>query len=968
LDDVSYMFGPFQLLPAARRLLRNGVTLRLGAHALDILVALVESAGEAVGKDKLIAHAWPDASADDTALRAHVAALRRVLGDNGDDVRYITSIPSRGYCFTAVVHRGSRAHTEALPRSASAQPESNLPALLAPVIGRGDVIVKLTDQLCHHRLLTILGPGGVGKTTVAIAVADRASQAFGDGVWFVSLAVLSDPGLLAKNVATALGLTLPVADPVPALADQLRDKRALIVLDNCEHVITATAVLAEIVLRVAPGVSILATSREPLRADGEWLHRLASLEWPPSAPVVSAQQAMTFSAVQLFRQRVRASLGSFEIDDGNLAAVLTICRLSEGVPLALELAAVRVEALGVHGVAARLDDRFTLLSKGRRTALPRQQSLRATMDWSYELLLPAEKTVLQRLSVFRGTFTMDAASAVAGIGTLSSDDVLTGIANLVAKSLVVSCRVGCVTGYRLLDTTRAYAHEKLNEGHEAALIARQHAAYLLALFRPAEAEWQTRPAAEWLAEYAPHLDNLRAAINWAFAPSGDTAIAVALTAAAMPLWVQISLIDECYHYVTAALACADKTADPDPKVQMKLYAALGGSLLYVKGPTQETELAWAKALAYAETIGDAEYRLRSLWGLWVHHMNRGEFATGLLLARRFFDLTRSSGASEDRSIGERMIGTSLHYHGDQAQARHHIEKMLAEYVEPALRPPATRFRFDQKVVARVALSRILWIQGFPDQAWQMAQNTAEDARVLNQPVTFCFALAESACPIAMFVGDLAAADRYASLLLETSHRHSLLIWQSWGHRFEGTLSIRQGIVTAGVALLRDSLDQLPEASFQPRFTWFLGQLAIGLAHLGQIQEAMEAIEEALARSKRNEDRWCLAELLRIKGDLLKQDNADPAAAENCYQQSQACARRQGALSWELRAAISVRRLRGGGKGPAREELEAVYRRFTEGLATADLREAKRLLEDVASEGEDPDNRAIMASVVSTAWA
>jgi tetratricopeptide (TPR) repeat protein len=204
--------------------------------------------------------------------------------------------------------------------------------------------------------------------------------------------------------------------------------------------------------------------------------------------------------------------------------------------------------------------------------------------------------------------------------------------------------------------------------------------------------------------------------------------------------------------------------------------------------------------------------------------------------------------------------------------------------------------------------------------------------------------------------------------LETSHRHGLPIWQSWAHRFQGALSIRQGIVPAGVALLRDSLDQPPEASFQPRFTWFLGQLAIGLAHLGQMQEAMEAIEEALARSERNEDRWCLAELLRIKGDLLKQDNADPAAAEDCYRQSQACARRQGALSWQLRATISLRRLRGCGKGSAREELEAVYRRFTEGLATADLLEARCLLEGVAAEGQDSDNRAMMASVVSTAWA
>jgi len=942
VNDAPIMFGPFQLLPAQRRLLRDGAPLRLGGHALDILIMLVEHAGEIVGKDELIAHSWPNASADDTTLRVHVATLRRALGDDGSDPRYITSIPGRGYSFTAAVDRGTRRTIET-PRS-PATPGSNLPALLSPVIGRSDVIALLVDQLSQHRLLTILGPGGIGKTTVAIAVAERASTAFPDGVRFVDLAPVSDPALLPNSVAAALGFALPAAEPVAALAERLRDKHALIVLDNCEHVINAAAVLAEMVLRVAPGVFILATSREPMRADGEWLHRLASLEWPPQAFGISAADAMAFSAVQLFHHRVQATVEEFRIDDDNLAAVLTICRLLEGVPLALELAAVRVEALGVEGVAARLDDRFTLLSKGRRTALPRQQTLRATLDWSYELLPPAEKTILNRLSVFRGSFTLEAAAAVAGMDGSLFEDVCSAVANLVAKSLVVSDRTGSTTRYRLLDTTRAYAREKLQQSQEADQLPRRHAAYFLVLFQQAQAEWETRPAPDWTTDYASHLDNLRAAIDWAYAPHGDVAMALALTAMAVPLWVQMSLVDECYRRVTAALARTEAMAAPDPMLQMKLLSALGGSLLYVKGPTAETEAAWTKALAVAEIAGDSEYQMRALWGLWVHHMNRNEFGTGLLLARRFQEHAQRRGAAEDILIGTRMIGTSLHYRGDQAEARHHIEKMLAEYVEPPRRPPATRFRLDQKVVARVALARILWIQGYPDQAWQMAQDTVDDARALHQPVTFCFALAESGCPVALFAGDIAAAGQYVSVLLETSNLHALPIWQSWGHRFKGALSIRQGAAPAGIALLRDSLDQPPEASFQPRFTWFLGQLAIGLARLGDLPQAGQVVEEALARSERNEDRWCIAELLRIKGDLLVQHDADCTAAGDCYRQALACARRQGALSWELRAAMSLVRLHGNRDGSARAELAAIYRRFTEGFDTADLQEARQLLD------------------------
>jgi predicted ATPase/DNA-binding winged helix-turn-helix (wHTH) protein len=943
LDSETVTFGQFELRPGPRQLLRDGVALRIGSHALDILIVLVDSAGGIVRKEDLISRAWPHGLADENTLRVHISALRRALRDDGVEERYITTIPGRGYSFTAPVHHAAGDSTNAAPVVAP-RPPSNTPAVLSPVIGRDDIIAKLADQLSQHRLLTILGPGGIGKTTVAIAVAERARAGFRDGVWFVDLASLVDPALLPNSIAASLGIQLPVANPASGLAEALKARRALLVLDNCEHVINAAAVLAETVLRVAPGISILATSREPLRAEGEWLHRLASLDWPSSTRGLSPQAALAHSAVQFFHQRVLASMDSFQITDGNLEAVLDICRLLDGVPLSLELAAVRVQAFGVEGVAARLDDRFTLLSKGRRTALPRQQTLRATMDWSYELLAPQERTFLQRLSIFRGSFSVAAAVAVAATESITPDDIFINVANLVAKSLVVADRTGNVTRHRLLDTTRAYALEKLEHSGEAEQIRRRHARYCLDLFEKAEAEWERRDTAEWVADYAPQVDNLHAALDWAFGPQGDAEVAVALTAAALPLWVQMSLVDECHRRVTEALACVEGVLSPDPRLQMKLFAALGGSLLYVKGPTQETEVAWVWALASAEAAGDSEYQLRALWGLWVHHMNRGEFGTGLTLARKFLDLARLQSGPEDIAIGERMIGTSLHYRGDQAEARSHVERMLMYYVEPARRPPSTRFRFDQKVVARVTLARILWIQGFPEQAWQLAQNTVDEADALNQPVTYCFALAEVGCPIALFVGDLAVADHYVSSLLGASKMHALPIWQSWGHRFRGALLMRQGAQADGVELLRTSLDHPPEASFQPRFTWFLGQLALGLARSGQPIQGMQAIDEALSRSERNDDRWCLAESLRIKGELLAQHDADASAAEQCFLQSLDCARRQGALSWELRTAISLTRLHQQDGGRASGTLEAVYRRFTEGFATADLQEAKALLD------------------------
>jgi len=259
-----------------------------------------------------------------------------------------------------------------------------------------------------------VGPGGIGKTTVAIAIAETVSAAHADGVWFVGLASVAEPEHVASALGAVFGIILPTGNPVSGLAAWLRDKRALVVLDNCEHVINAVAAIAEVLLRAAPLLRLLATSREPLRAEGEGLHRLASLVIPPEGADLTAGEALRYSAVQLFTERVMAIVDGFALTDDDVPAVLEICRRLDGVPLALELAAARVDAFGLAALAARLDDRFALLSKGRRTALPRQQTLRATMDWSFTLLPHLQQVILRRLAVFRGDFTMDAAASVTG--------------------------------------------------------------------------------------------------------------------------------------------------------------------------------------------------------------------------------------------------------------------------------------------------------------------------------------------------------------------------------------------------------------------------------------------------------------------------------------------------------------------------------------------------------------------------
>ncbi|MBV8132059.1 MAG: winged helix-turn-helix domain-containing protein, partial [Alphaproteobacteria bacterium] len=518
VEAKSFAFGPFRLLPARRMLLQDGKPARLGSRAFDILVTLVERAGETIRRDELIARTWRDTVVAEGALRVHVAALRKVLGDGRAGRRYIANHPGRGYTFVAPLIREDADSTAPPPNEAAGT--NNLPTTLTRVIGRDDVIAAIARQLARRRFLTIVGPGGIGKTTVAAAVADTVRASYKDGAWFVGLASLSDPGLVPSALGAALGIPALGGDPLRGLAAWLRDKTTLIVLDSCEHVIAAAATLAEAVLHAAPNVSILTTSREPLRAEGETVHRLAALEFPSASVDLTADDALRYSAVRVFNERAAAAMDGFTLADADVPAVLEICRRLDGIPLALELAAARVGVFGVRELAAHLDDRFRLLTSGRRTALPRHQTLGAALDWSYLLLPEEERAVLRRLSVFAGEFALEAAVAVAA--DPGSSEIVEDIANLVVKSLVAVDHRGEVARYRLLDTTRLYALEKLKSSGEVQQIARRHAEHFCTVFAPAEAESETRPQTEWLAIYGRHLANVRAALDWAFSAEGNS--------------------------------------------------------------------------------------------------------------------------------------------------------------------------------------------------------------------------------------------------------------------------------------------------------------------------------------------------------------------------------------------------------------------------------------------------------------
>ena len=934
-------FGRFKVLLARRELLVDGRPTALGARAFDVLMALIDARGAVLTKDELMTRVWDGRVVEENSLQAQISALRRAFAEQRDLIR---TVAGRGYLFAGEIRP-----TATDGSVDSARSRTNLPERLSELIGREAEVGEVVNLVNTHRLVTLVGAGGIGKTRLAVEVARNLAPGFADGAWVADLGPVSDPGLVPVTVADALGLSLAGgAVSLTRVATALSTRHILLVLDNCEHLIDIAARMAESMLRGSSGVSMIATSREALRVEGERNYRVPPLGVPLEAAATTDDPSRA-GAVKLFVVRAREASPDFTPDDRTATIVGAICRRLDGMPLAIELAAARTAAFGIDGVAARLDDRFRILTAGLRTALPRHQTLRATLDWSYELLPEVERIVLRRLGVFAGSFPLELASKVVAGDRVSVPDAADHVANLVAKSLVGAEGDAAGVTYRLLETTRTYALEKLIESGELDQLSRRHADHYRALFEGAEAEWETRPTAEWFAAYRSSIFNLRSALDWSFAPGGDAAVGLALTVTALPLWFHLSLIDEARKRVESAIATLEHGASVNARRQMQLYWGLGWSLMYTAAPARETGAAWASALELAQSLDDTDYRLRALWGLWAGRINNGEFREARALAEKFRGVAQSTTDANDVAVAQRMVGVALHFLGDQVSARWHIEQMLTHYVRPVRRSDVVRFQFDQRVTAQITLARVLWLQGFADRAMRTIESSIEEALSLNHTLSLCNVLAQAACPLALLAGDLAAAERFLSMFLHhTAAGLALDVWHTYGRGFEGMLLIKRGRADIGLPLLRAAIEQLREARFSQYHTTFSAALAEGFGEASRVADGIATIDQAHTQAERNDERWNIAELLRVKGELVLLGGAPngPQTAEQLFLQSIESARAQGALAWELRSGMSLARVwhAHGRTSDARELLAPAYARFAEGFGTADLQAAKTMIE------------------------
>ncbi|MBO9708046.1 MAG: helix-turn-helix transcriptional regulator [Caulobacter sp.] len=923
-------FGPYRLYIERRMLAEGDKPVRLGSRGLAILNILLERPGELVTHAELFERVWDGAVIDESALRVHIAALRKTLGDGQSGARYIVNEVGRGYRFVAPVTVLDRGYG---PPVATPIGPAVLPAPLKRMLGRGALTETLAERLESERLLTLVGPGGMGKTTLALALAERQTEVRRDGARFVDLAGITDPVHVPAAIARVVGVSVGSADVVTSLVSHLLDRDVLIVLDNCEHVIEAAAATAEALISKTRDLRILATSREPLRAEGERVHRVSGLETAPTGLTISAFEALSYPAIELFVERAKALVDDFELHDAEAQAVARICHQLDGVPLAIELAASRIDQLGLRGLLSELDEQFITLNQGRRTALPRHQTVGALIDWSYDLLDEAERLVFRRLSVFRGAFTLDAARAVCADDAIDETAVLACLYALSAKSLAVHDASGETVLYRLPHLTRVYAQLKLRGSNEDGEIRRRHARYLLAFLDRADEAWTVERKLEWLETFGGTIDDVRAALDWAFATPGEAGLATALTAAALPIGLQLTLLEEFRAYVERALKLLVEEA-PDYRLEMRLTVAMGNLNGQMRGTTPETAAAFARTLELSDQLGMTSYQIEALMGMWVWAFGLGDYPASATFAERL-GLAASGASNPDASLlAQRKMSQSRHFMGDHGRARQLAERVLT-YPSRTLRLGYnTPFQIDRRASMRIVLARMDWLEGKIDRAVSIVDEAiaiAED----DTPFTLCQVLALAAIPIAFWRGE---DDRVAPLvkrLIEHAWRYSSPHWAHWGENFDRILAARR---------MRDS-------GVRPLVSDIVVQGAKQLDMHATLMEQL-AVPMAAARAESPNPGWSGPEVLRAIGEnRLRQGGPEARAeAEARFARAAMLAERQGALSWSLRIAMSQARMKleAGLREEAEHLLAPVLERFTEGRGTRDLRAAVRLLGEIQS--------------------
>lgn len=935
--------GKLQIDLEQREIRQDGAVLRVGSRALDILELLIRAEGALVPKDEIMRRVWPTSFVEENNLQVHVAALRKALGDDRDLIR---TVPGRGYQLVP-----PRPVVSDTTRSARCCGARGLSANVPTLVGRDKEVSGIIKLLGEVVEVTLVGTGGIGKTSLAIRVAHQIGEQFRDGARFIELAALSEADAVLTAVAEIC--EVPFAGRLLStgkIAEALAAQQGLIVLDNAEHVIDVVTELVGALVAHAPQLRILVTSREPLRLEGETLFRVQPLDVPEAdAPL---DEVPTHSAVMLFVCRARSVGLDPAVDAQSMRLVGGICRRLDGIALAIELAAARAATLGVEGVYCRLDDRLQLLTGGHRNSVPRHQTLRATFDWSYGLLDPVSRTVFRRLGVFVGAFTFDSICAVATDPDTPIGRVIASIDDLVDKSLLNVELTGAVAHYRLSESTRAYANDKLRDEGELQQIAARHTRYVRQCFEIGEHQAATQSGRGDASELHRFLDDARSAFDWAFASQGDRRLGVELAAALVGVLLECSLVEECCTRAECAVAAIEELPplSIDAACEMRLRAALAATLLHTRGPVARSARLWHQVLLLAEQAGDDEFQARALWGLWNTMLACADIHTSLRYATRFQQFADKHGDSRQRILGDQLLAVSLHCFGEHAQARDRLEHALAQLATLRYEAtPANRFAVDPLIFSNGTLARIAWLQGFPDQAMAQVETTVNLVRADALEPSLSQVLAVIAIPVALMAGDLQAAARYLEVLRSQVASYGFEVWRECCESLAAQLDILAGDAAQGLERLQTAIDALLARGFRRLLTPAIVLCAETLAATGRTVDASTRLSEALDYCTAHGEHFFVPEIWRAMGVVALSSaglgSASGWSHERLEAQGERClitaidiSQQQGARMWELRASLLLADIRSSqGRGAeALELLEALAVHFSANSPAMDI--------------------------------